>query len=84
MRFDGITRGCERAIVTAYLELRELGASDLYSFQACTTLYRIHHPRASSDEAHRLVAEWIDRQLVEDDRSPNRRRRRLPDRSSEA
>lgn len=57
--------GCKRAVVTAYRELRELGASDLYSFDACTTLYRIHHPRASTDDAHRLIAEWVDRQQIE-------------------
>jgi hypothetical protein len=34
------------------------------AFQACTALYRIHHPEASISEARRLVAEWIDHHLV--------------------
>jgi hypothetical protein len=36
----------------------------LSAFQACTALYRIHHPEASINEARRLVAEWIDHHLV--------------------
>jgi len=52
---------CERAVVTAYLELRELGTSDVYAVQACITLYRIHHPQSSTNDARRRVTEWIDR-----------------------
>ncbi len=59
-----IGRRCERAVVTAYRDLRELGSDDLAAFTACTTLYRIHHPEASIDEARRLVAEWIDHHVV--------------------
>jgi hypothetical protein len=33
------------------------------AFNACTTLYRIHHPEASLNEARRLVAEWVDLHL---------------------
>jgi hypothetical protein len=62
--FSHIARRCERAVVTAYRELREGGSSDLACFTACTTLYRIHHPEASMTEARRLVAEWIDHHLV--------------------
>jgi len=40
------------------------------AFQACTTLYRIHHPEASLNEARRLVAEWIDHHMVRLDRGP--------------
>jgi hypothetical protein len=40
------------------------------AFQACTTLYRIHHPEASLNEARRLVAEWIDHHVVRDDSGP--------------
>jgi len=36
----------------------------MQAFHACTTLYRIHHPEASIDEARRLVAEWIDHHVV--------------------
>jgi hypothetical protein len=57
-------RRCERAVVTAYRDLRAHGARDLEAFQACTTLYRIHHPEASLNEARRLVAEWIDHHVV--------------------
>jgi len=57
-------RRCERAVVTAYRELRLVGSDDLSAFQACTALYRIHHPEASLNEARRLVAEWIDHHLV--------------------
>lgn len=57
------TRRCERAVVTAYRELRQVGSNDLSAFQACTALYRIHHPEASMNEARRLVAEWIDQHL---------------------
>jgi len=59
-----IGRRCERAVVTAYRELRVCGTADLDAFQACTTLYRIHHPEASLNEARRLVAEWIDHHVV--------------------
>ena len=54
------TRRCERAVVTAYRDLRAHGSDDINAFRACTTLYRIHHPEASLSEARRLVAEWID------------------------
>jgi hypothetical protein len=40
----------------------------MVAFQACTTLYRIHHPEASLNEARRLVAEWIDHHVVRSDR----------------
>jgi hypothetical protein len=53
--------GFERAVVTAHLELCKLGTSDVYAVQACITLYRIHYPRISTDDARRFVAEWIDR-----------------------
>ena len=65
-----IARRCERAVITAYRDLRHLGAGDLSAFQACTTLYRIHHPEASVNEARRLVAEWIDHHVVHGDRGP--------------
>lgn len=58
--FSHIARRCERAVVTAYRELREQGSNDFSAFGACTALYRIHHPEASVHEARRLVAEWID------------------------
>ncbi len=62
-----IVRRCERAVVTAYRDLRQLGTDDMGAFQACTTLYRIHHPEASEAEARRLVAEWIDHHVVRAD-----------------
>lgn len=68
--FSHIARRCERAVVTAYRELRETGAADLDAFTACTTLYRIHHPEASVTEARRLVAEWIDHHVVRGDLAP--------------
>lgn len=61
---SGIARRCERAVVTAYRELREAGTDDLSAFHACTTLYRVHHPEASVDEARRLVAEWVDHHVI--------------------
>jgi hypothetical protein len=61
-----IGRRCERAVVTAYRDLRALGNADLDAFRACTTLYRIHHPEASLNEARRLVAEWLDHHLAGD------------------
>jgi hypothetical protein len=72
MGFDDshITRRCERAVVTAYRELRETGTPDLSAFQACTALYRIHHPESSVNEARRLVAEWIDHHIIEGRRTP--------------
>ena len=60
-----ITRRCERAVVTAYRELRATGEQDLPAFNACISLYRIHHPESSSNEAQRLVAEWIDHHVIE-------------------
>ncbi len=59
-----IGRRCERAVVTAYRELRRNGAEDWAAFQSCTTLYRIHHPESSINEARRLVAEWIDHHVA--------------------
>ncbi len=64
-----IARRCERAVVTAYRELREVGQSDMAAFQACTTLYRVHHPEASVTEARRLVAEWVDHHIVRGSRA---------------
>ncbi len=68
--FSHIARNCERAVVAAYRDLRLHGNPDLASFQACTTLYRIHHPESSLNEARRLVAEWIDHHLVRGDAGP--------------
>ncbi|MDE2198134.1 MAG: hypothetical protein KGJ41_03855 [Rhodospirillales bacterium] len=65
-----IARRCERAVVTAYRELRAHGNGDLDAFQACTTLYRIHHPESSVNEARRLVSEWIDHHVVRADLGP--------------
>ena len=65
-----IARRCERAVVTAYRDLRQLGTDDMDAFQACTTLYQIYHPEASLNEARRLVAEWIDHHVVRHDRGP--------------
>jgi len=65
-----IVRACERAVVTAYREQRAHGTNDVNAFLACTTLYRIHHPEASLNEARRLVAEWIDHHVVRGDRGP--------------
>jgi streptomycin 6-kinase len=62
--FSHIARRCERAVVTAYRELRETGQADMAAFQACTALYRIHHPEASINEARRLVAEWVDHHIT--------------------
>jgi hypothetical protein len=59
-----IARRCERAVGTAYRELRETGIDDLAAFKACTALYRIHHPEAPVSEARRLVAEWVDHHVV--------------------
>jgi hypothetical protein len=68
--FSHIARRCERAVVTAYRELREGGNGDMASFTSCTTLYRIHHPEASVTEARRLVAEWIDHHVIRGETSP--------------
>jgi hypothetical protein len=68
--FSHIARNCERAVVTAYRDLRSLGNADPDAFRACTTLYRIHHPEASVNEARRLVAEWIDHHVVRADTGP--------------
>jgi hypothetical protein len=58
-----IARRCEAVVITAYSELRSLGTDDMGAFVACTTLYRIHHPESSLDEARLLVAEWVDHHL---------------------
>jgi streptomycin 6-kinase len=68
--YSHIARNCERAVVTAYRELRAHGNDDVATFRACTTLYRIHHPEASLNEARRLVAEWVDHHVVRDARGP--------------
>jgi len=67
-----IARRCEKAVVTAYRELRQVGSDDMSAFQACTTLYRIHHPEASVHEARRLVAEWIDHHIVKSRPGPTK------------
>ena len=59
-----IVRRCERAVVTAYRELRDGGTDDLSAFRTCTALYRIHHPESTASEARRLVAEWIDHHVI--------------------
>ncbi len=65
-----IARRCERAVVTAYRELRGVGTEDVQAFHACTTLYRIHHPESSLSEARRLVSEWIDHHVVRGQEGP--------------
>lgn len=65
-----ITRRCERAVVTAYRELRDTGADDFSAFRACASLYRIHHPESSPNEARRLVSEWIDHHVVRGEMGP--------------
>lgn len=70
--FSHIGRRCERAVITAYRDLRTLGTNDVSAFGACTTLYRIHHPEASISEARRLVAEWIDHHVVRESRDATR------------
>lgn len=67
---ERIARRCERAVVTAYRELRGIGVADMGAFEACATLYRIHHPEASLNEARRLVAEWVDHHVVRGDAGP--------------
>jgi hypothetical protein len=62
--YSPIARRCERAVITAYRELRVHGTGDFEAFRACTTLYRIHHPEASITEARLLVAEWVDHHVV--------------------
>lgn len=68
--FSHIARRCERAVISAYRELRAHGAADPDAFRACTTLYRIHHPEASVSEARLLVAEWIDHHVVRGSTAP--------------
>lgn len=65
-----IARKCERAVITAYQELRDVGTADVTAFHACTTLYRIHHPESSLNEARRLVSEWIDHHVVRQSEGP--------------
>ena len=65
-----IGRRCERAVVTAYVELRQHGTDDMDAFRSCTTLYRIHHPESSLSEARLLVAEWIDHHVIREAEGP--------------
>ena len=65
-----IARRCERAVVNAYRELRAHGVGDVTAFNACATLYRIHHPEAQAEEARRLAAEWIDHHVINGDTGP--------------
>ena len=51
-------------------DLRGFGTDDLSAYTACTTLYRIHHPESSLNEARRLVAEWIDHHVVREKAGP--------------
>lgn len=68
--YSHIARRCERAVITAYRELRDVGQNDMAAFQACTTLYRVHHPEASMTEARRLVAEWVDHHVTRAESGP--------------
>lgn len=68
--FSQIGRRCERAVVTAYRDLRAFGTDDLHAFQACTTIYRIHHPESPLSEARALVAEWVDHHIIRGDAGP--------------
>jgi hypothetical protein len=54
-----IARRCERAVVTAYSDLRLHGTAVAAALQACSELYRSHHPEASAAQAAGLVAEWV-------------------------
>ncbi|MCE0742702.1 hypothetical protein LWC05_02155 [Acetobacter sicerae] len=65
-----IARNCERAVITAYHELKQVGTNDVSAFNACTTLYRIHHPESSINEARRLVSEWIDHHVIKKSNEP--------------
>ena len=65
-----IARKCERAVITAYTELREVGTEDVTALNACTTLYRIPHPESSLSEARMPVSEWIDHHMVRKDDGP--------------
>ncbi|AQS84891.1 MAG: hypothetical protein ABF876_07925 [Acetobacter aceti] len=67
-----IARNCERAVVTAYQELKQVGTNDVSAFNACTTLYRIHHPESSLNEARRLVSEWIDHHVIKKSNQPTK------------
>ncbi|MBA5724883.1 hypothetical protein [Bombella favorum] len=67
-----IGRKCERAVITAYQELHDMGQSEMSIFAACTTLYRIHHPESSLPEARLLVSEWIDHHIVRRSSDPTR------------
>lgn len=71
-RINRIHRKCEKAIITAYEELREIGHTDVQAFNSCTTLYRIHHPESSINEARLLVSEWIDHHCVRKLNGPTR------------
>ena|GEM_PF-6155254 len=63
---------CERAVLTAYRELRAAGLDDVTAFGSCAAIYRIHHPEASPEEARRLVAEWIDIRVFRGGEGPAR------------
>ena len=66
-----ISRRCERAVVTAYKELRRAGTDDFSAFASCTTLYRMHHPEAPLTEARLLVAEWVDHHVIREGSGPS-------------
>ena len=50
---------CQKAVLRAYSELRELGEADLHAFHAAVTVYRYHHPERPPREAVHSVSEWI-------------------------
>jgi hypothetical protein len=56
-----IARRCERAVVTAYRDLRAYGTAEAAALQACAELYRSHHPEASAAQAQGLVEGWVAR-----------------------
>ena len=56
--FSQIARCCERAVVTAYRDLRHLGSDDPVAFRACTVLYRIHDITPINAKPHESRVRW--------------------------
>lgn len=67
LKHKSVCDGYEHTVITTYLELLELGTSELYAFQTCVTLYRIYCPATSKNDAQSAVARWVDLLLAEKD-----------------
>jgi hypothetical protein len=55
----GMFEATRSAAIRVYGEMRARGHSDPRAFQAAVSLFKLHFPEMSHDDARFLVADWI-------------------------